>query len=101
MLRLLLHHALHALKHGDDPAQEGEDAAVEDRGAVRGAVWAAGGVVAVLFLALLAEGLFERDGEADGEPGELDHEVGAAAEVEVGELAEGALDVEQAGDFVV
>lgn len=50
--------------------------------------------VVVADLPLAPERVFERDGEAEGEARDLDGEVGTAAEVEVGELAEGTLHFE-------
>ena len=90
--------ALHALEDGDAAAEERVHAAVEERGRV---ARARVGVGAVVLRALLAERVLERDGHAEREARELEREVRAAAEVEVGELAERALHLEQARDFVV
>ena len=93
----LLDEALHSLENGDDPTQKSVDAPIdEERGLV-----VAHGVVAVVLLPLLSERFFEGDGHGDSEAGNLDHEVGAAVEVKVGELPEGALHLEQAQGFVV
>ena len=92
--------ALHALEDGDDAAEERVHAAVEERGRVARAR-ARVGVRAAVLRALLAERVLERDGHAEREARELEREVRAAAEVEVGELAERALHLEQARDLVV
>ena len=113
---LLLHQTLHALEHRDDCPQETVHAPVQQqrRGVAHCVVCAVLctlsdpdpctvllGILPVLVLALAPEGVFERDGETNGEAGEADGEVRAAAEVEVGKLAERALDFEQAGKLVV
>ena len=59
------------------------------------------GIFAVVLLLLLSKSLFQRDWHGDGEASNLDHEVGATAEIKVGELIEGALDLEETGDLVV
>ena len=59
------------------------------------------GIFAVVLLLLLSKCLFQRDWHGNGEASDLDHEVGATAEIKVGELIEGALDLEETGDLVV
>ena len=50
---------------------------------------------------LLAECAFERDGERNGKTREADGEAGSAADVEVGEVVEGALHFEEVRELVV
>ena len=59
------------------------------------------GIFAVVLLLLLSKCLFQRDWHGNGEASDLDHEVGATAEIKVGELVEGALDLEETRDLVV
>lgn len=113
MVVLFLDEPLHALEHRDDSPQETVELAVEQLGlcGAGGFGWWVPDAVAarvlvficviVVDLALAPERILERDGEAEGEARDLDREVRAAAEVEVGELAEGALHFEQAGELVV
>ena len=89
--------ALHAFEDGDDTVEEREHAPVDECSAVI----VGRRVLSIVFGALLAERVLDCDGQAEGEAGELDHEVGAAVEVKVGELPEGALHLEQAQGFVV
>lgn len=59
------------------------------------------GGITVVFVSLPLYRTFEGDWEGDGYSGEFESKLGSPAEVEVGEFTEGALHLEQMGDFRV
>lgn len=84
---------LHPLKDMHEAPQEAIHTCVQERGLVRGALEEV--------IGLLAERALERDGKRDGEPRKADGEAGAAADVEVGEVVEGSLDLKEVRELVM
>ena len=88
---------LHPLEDAHEAPQEAIHTCVQEGGLI--GARAPDAVASMLSIekvvGLLAERAFERNGERDGEAREADGEAGAAADVEVGEVVEGALHLEK------